>query len=166
MLDFWNYFQKNILEGNPPWNNFIKVGGMYRSSVKIVPGTKQNNTPIRAYARIHSYSTSICGHLRVLPKLVHTRKYHYTTIYMCTSWSSCKHPSNYVSRSDWRGSSTKTSKDWCESRWPSAKEYNMSPQNMRENRKPRIMRSFLWIWHWSHSSNGWAQFCRDFPGLR
>ena len=28
MLDFWNYFQKNILEGNPPWNNFIKVGGI------------------------------------------------------------------------------------------------------------------------------------------
>ena len=124
---------------------------MYRSSVKIVPGTKQNNTPIRAYARIHSYSNSICGHLRVLPKLVHTCKYHYTTIYMCTS---CKHPSNYVSKSDRRGSSTKTSKDWCESRWPSAKEYNMSPQNMRENRKPRIMRSFLWIWHWSHSSCG------------
>ena len=28
MLDFWNYFQKIILEGNPPWNNFIKVGGI------------------------------------------------------------------------------------------------------------------------------------------
>ena len=29
MLDFWNYFQKIILEGNPPWNNFIKVGGIF-----------------------------------------------------------------------------------------------------------------------------------------
>ena len=38
MLDFWNYFQKNILEGNPPWNNFIKVGG-------IAQGTQLTGRP-------------------------------------------------------------------------------------------------------------------------
>jgi hypothetical protein len=44
MLDFWNYFEK--MEGNPPWNNFIKVGGIPTTYSKQRNDIDQTGCPL------------------------------------------------------------------------------------------------------------------------
>ena len=70
MLDFWNYFQKIILEGNPPWNNFIKVGGMLILFCCYLPNLSQKIYPTGILVGFHDQPMPLS---RKGPKGLHAR---------------------------------------------------------------------------------------------